>query len=164
MRITVLYAKPKMAFPIGSWLIRLVEGTQGSHVALSIELSETHAAFDSVVPVSRVITKARWDDHYETLKEWSLELPGANPSDVMSWILDNTDRRYSRWQCILLGLGDFCGGWVRTLVRKQNPNGNEYLICVEAVVRFLMRFADMKFTRSPDTIGLEEFIGLMDQK
>ena len=164
MKITVLYAKPKMRFPVFSWLIRLAEGTHGSHVAILICFeSDTSVVFESVSPKSRIISDKRWNDHYETLKEWDFAITEEQIKPSLLWVADNTDKDYSRFQCLLIGIAELCGGWVKTLVRKQNPNGSEYLICVEAASRFATQFLGLKFSSPPDVLGLKEFIDTLDQ-
>ena len=163
MTIRILYAKPKKWFVPISWLIRKVEGTYGSHVAIEFLLGESHAVFDSVAPKSRLLLKYRWDEHYLALNAWEFTLAEGNVSPAISWALDNTDKDYSRLQCVLIGIGEFFGGWVQKLVWKQNPNGSEYLICVEAAARFCTQFLGLKFSSGPDVLGLKEFIDTLDQ-
>ena len=167
MRVTILYSKSRLIFPIGSWLIRVIEADKitrplaGSHVSLCATIGGQRAMFESVSPLSRIISVARWAEHHESVQSWEIEID-ATESEVMGWMLENSSKKYSRLQCVLIGIGELFGGWVKALVRKQNPNGSEYLICVEAVSRFLIAFAGFKFEQSPDMIGLKEFIDRMD--
>lgn len=163
MIIRILYGKPKMRFPLGSWLIRAVEGTEGSHVAIEIVGKHNSAVFDSVMPRSRLISIHRWNEKYTTIRAWAFDV-SQTPFQVFDWALDNTDKEYSRLQCILIGMAELFEGVVKKIIRKLNPNGNDYLICVEAVSRFLIKFADFKFDASPDTIGLKEFVEKLDKK
>jgi hypothetical protein len=135
MIIRVLYAKPKMRFPIGSWLIRLVEGTKGSHIAVQIDSGDFELpspVFESIVPRSRVVSNNRWGDHYEVISAWDFPCGREGYLKALAFAFENTDKLYSRIQCILIGIGDLFGGKIKKAISKMSPNGNDYLICVEA--------------------------------
>lgn len=165
----ILYGKPRARFVPISWLIRITEGSirnpmKGSHIAILFNPGlPIGGVFDSVAPKSRVITYLRWLEHYELIKEWEFELSEGNLVPSLQWILENTDKDYSRFQCVMIGIGEFFGGWIQKLIRKQNPNGSEYLICVEAASRFATEFLGLKFSSGPDVLGLKEFVDTLDQ-
>jgi hypothetical protein len=169
MKVTILYSKSRLKFPVGSWLIRVIEADKfthplaGSHVSFCATIGGQRAMFESVSPLSRIISVERWAEHHESVGSWEIETD-ASESEIIGWMLENSSKKYSRFQCVLIGVGEMFGGWVNALVRKQNPNGSEYLICVEAVSRFLIAFAGFKFEQSPDMIGLKEFIDRMDAR
>lgn len=167
MIIRALYAQPKMRFPIGSWLIRLVEfgkvsKDNGSHIALEFLGPQMFCVFDSVSPRSRVVSIDKWNDKYTILKAWKFEIPDENYQEVSEWVWDHTDIPYSRLQCVFIGLGEIFGGFVRKAMKKLGRNQCDYLICVEAAVRALHKFCGVVPTSDPDAIGLSEFIELMD--
>jgi len=168
MKVRILYGKPKAKFVPISWLIRIAEGSfkspmLGSHIAIEFRGHRESAVFDSISPRSRLITSSRWREHYYLIKSWPFEIADGNASAAVEWALQNTDLPYSRWQCVLIGLGELFGGWVRKLTKKQNPNGSAYLICVEAAARFSTGFLGLKFESGFDVIGLEEFVDTMDK-
>lgn len=167
MIIRVLYAKPKMRFPVGSWLIRLVEETNGSHVAVQIDSGDfdlPSPVFESIVPRSRVVSINRWHDHYEMLSAWDFECDQSSYLKALAFAFDNTDKRYSKLQCILIGIGDLFGGKIKKAISKMSPNGNDYLICVEAAVVLLQELGLAKFDQSPDVVGLADFVSEMDKQ
>ena len=168
MRVKILYAKPKAKFVPISWLIKLAEfgrlsDRDGSHVAIEFCGKTTSAVFDSIAPRSRITAKTRWDEHYQTLKAWEFDVSLRNTPSSIDWILQNTDKPYSRLQCVIIGIGELFGGWVQKLAKKQNPNGSDYLICVEAGARFASEFLGVKFSSGFDVIGLEEFVDTLDK-
>jgi hypothetical protein len=168
VRVTILYSKSRLKLPLWSWIIRIIEADKitqplaGSHISFCAVVGGETATFESTYPVSSIITADRWKEKHELIYSWDIEAT-CSESEAMAWMLEFSNKKYSMLQCLLIGLGELFGGWVKTLVRKQNPNGSEYLICVEAVVRFLIQFAGFKFDRSPDIIGLKEFITRMDE-
>lgn len=160
MKIKIHFARPRsMKLPFGSWLIRWVE-CKGifkmlpySHTAVEFEGNLVHIVFESVAPVSRVITAERWSEHYLPLETYEFDLEPRLVQPAFEWVFSMTDKKYSRLQCLIAGVADIFKP-LRKWAGSETPNGSKYLICAEAVARFAQKFFGIKFDRSLDTIGL----------
>jgi hypothetical protein len=156
MKCRVLFAKPNKKFPVFSWLIRLCEGTNYSHVALEIEADELSIVFDSVFPRSRILSKEEWLKGHRVISFVELGETKSTIKQLIQSCAELSGKKYSQNQIVKIALLTLGGAIARKIIRLTK-NSTSRLICVEAVARIVERhFGVSSFPVPVDILGLDE--------
>lgn len=135
MKVSIICCKPNTKFPIFSWVIRYVQNTDFSHMAICLDAEEK--------VIDSTIHKVRWQSTYEfrkaytITKKYLIEIP-EGVEDVYAWSDQYLGRDYSILQNIGLGLRHL-------KLIASNPFGNDdrLLVCSEICALFIYRFKNI---------------------
>ena len=138
--VYVGFSKPKMKFPIYSWLIRALEHTEFSHVYV---WHDTKYNLPIIYQASGVAVNFMsgpiFKEKNEVVKEFCFQVTDVAFQKYMQYALENVGRDYSLKQAF--------GILVKKLFRlKQNPfsNGRSDYICSELVAVILDELMSFK--------------------
>lgn len=127
MIVQVIQCKPRLAFPIVSWLICWFQKTNYSHYAIRFN----NTIIDATSKDVRIQNVEYFLGHYEITNRFYLRT-SATEQDIYNWALRISNRKYGFMQIVgiaLMVLG----------ITKKNIFGKDYqdLICNEVVVSFI---------------------------
>lgn len=134
----------------GSWLIRKVDKSSGSHVSVFLETYSGIKVYESIWPRSHKITHAEWSKHNEFIKEYTFPVPPESQADVYELLGKSVNKPYSIPQLILIAI-DYI-----VAIDFTNINGGKWLICSEMAARPLVKFFGAKFGETLDTVGVSD--------
>jgi hypothetical protein len=114
--ITVGFSKSKKFLPIGSWLIRLYEGTPYSHVYLKFysQSLDRFLIYEAVGVGVRLIGKKEWSLHAEEVVSFDIPVISGNYISLLQHCVDHAGTDYGFLQNIGIPLA-------RLLRLKSNP-------------------------------------------
>lgn len=134
----------------GSWLIKKIDKSSGSHVSVVLETYSGVNVYESVWPRSRKITHAEWSKHNTFVKEYAFKVPTEIQADVFEMLAKQVNKPYSIPQLVLIAI-DYVFS-----INFTNINGGKWLICSEMAARPLAKFFGAKFDETFDTVGVSD--------
>lgn len=151
--IHIVFSKRRQKWAIGSWLIMTLDKFPASHVSVVFGYD---LVLESVFPKSRAVSREKWSEHYEPVKIITLRLPRTySNSEVIEIVKDYTNRPYSIWQLVEIGLGLFSRRLDRLIYKKTNDDSRT-LICTELVMIVLNRVYKIGDVMKFDSYSLRE--------
>jgi uncharacterized protein YycO len=114
--ITIGFSKSRKKFPIGSWLIRLYQGTPYSHVYLkfySESLNRT-LVYEAVGSGVRFIGSKQWESHAEEVKSYTINISKESKVKLLQFCVDNAGADYAYSQNLGIIVADIFN-------MKKNP-------------------------------------------
>jgi hypothetical protein len=107
--ITIGFSKPKnRLLPIGSWLIRLYQKTEYSHVYLEFYSESTNRGliYEAVGSGIRFIGTKQWELHAQEVKSFTISITNCNYVELMQFCIDNSGNEYGFLQNIGIFIAD----------------------------------------------------------
>ena len=159
--IRIALTKPnKHPFPIVSWLIRLVEGTNFSHVLATWHVNslERDIYYEATGSGVNFLSWKLVPDKYEILEIYEFQAKDIKP--VSQFCHDNAQRKYSKKQILGLALMRACKLFG---VKIANPfkDGDYSQICVETGGIILETSGALDVPDDLEDYGLLEFRELL---
>lgn len=107
-KVTIGFSKSRKKLPIGSWLIRLYQGTPYSHVYLKFHSESLNRTlvYEAVGGGVRFVGNKLWEEHAEEVKSYTIELKKCNRVRLMQFCVDNAGIDYAYGQNIGIVLAD----------------------------------------------------------
>jgi hypothetical protein len=108
-KVVIGFSKPKSKFPVGSWLIRLYQGTSFSHTYLKFysRSLDRLLVYESVGKVGvRFIGNKRWETHAIEVESFTITLKTLNNVKLMQECVDNEGEDYGFCQNIGVVIAD----------------------------------------------------------
>lgn len=133
----------------GSYLIKRVDGSSGSHCAIGLDSYAGNRVYEAVFPKSRKLNYGDWLNHNKIVKEYKFKVPEGREYEVIEWLDAQVGKWYSVPQLALI-LTDLI------IPADYNPiNGHKLLICSELIaIGYLAKFHGSVFNETVDTIGV----------
>lgn len=152
MKISAIYGKRTNPFMILSPIIRLVNGTPFSHVAILFEDEDGQWVYESTMPVSHKIPYSKWLEHYTLVASHDItpKLKHALVAEV--FLHSMLGIKYSYSQLFMAGMSLMFQG----IFRPKQTNGSRRLICAEFVVLFLNHVCEMDCGKPSDYVTLSD--------
>ena len=156
MKIKVHCLKPNKFFPIFSWIIRIVQGLNYSHVALDFGQDILDATIDGV----HFTSVDKYREKYKIVKTYWFEMPDYTMADAEKFATRHRDASYSISQNIGLGLKHLG-------IIKKNPFGRNRgkLVCSELVMVFFDEETEWDIADDTDNYDLvitEKYLEAID--
>lgn len=145
MFVQILMVKPKKhPFPILSWLIRLIQRTAYSHMAISYIIDGQEMTLDSTSKGVREMLARRFLQSYTITNVYRVNLD-VSPKLFKRWVNSHKGKSYSPWQVFGLLL-------MQLKLRDTNPFGHDAnrLTCNELVLLMLSKFTNVFIIDSDD--------------
>lgn len=156
MMISFLICDPTTWWKLaGSWLIKTVDRSSGSHFAIRCETYSGVKIYESVFPKSTRTPEEEWLKHYKIIKRYDFEVPAAHQASVLEWLESMVGVWYSVPQLALIALSIILKPLV-FIFNRTILNHEKALICTELGSRFVEKFMRWIFTKSHDNIGVRE--------
>ncbi len=156
MKLAFLFCNPKSKWKRpGSWIIRKLDGSPCSHVAVSVTIQGHTHVFESVSPNSRNIPLADWLEQYSLEYAYDFEVPDFKQFDVLSFLESTTERPYSYGQIVLIGLTKIFLP-LQFLLRGAILNHERALICTEVISLFVEKFMRYTLRKKHDQHGIND--------
>jgi len=160
--VTVEFAKRiNHPFPLLSWIIQCVEGTNFSHVALKIDAGANrkfiyHSHLSGVNFLSEKLYRSR----YQSQSTYKFDITLKHRKRLITWFLDNAGEEYPLTELagiLIVRLADKLFGW-----KIKNPLGSKKMYCSEAAVQVL-KIVGVKLPKAEYKVtGLKEITEIMD--
>lgn len=136
-KVTIEFAKPKNhPFPLISWIIKAIEGTNFSHVVIRIDAGiNREFVYHSHMTGLNFLSKKLYNKRYQTVEKYEFQITKDQRKKLITWFLDKAGESYPMLE--LIGML-FVRFWER-LFKKQirNPLGTTKMYCSEAAIRAL---------------------------
>lgn len=148
-------------FPLLSWIIQLVEGTNFSHVALRIDAGDNRQfIYHSHISGVNFLSKKLYSNRYESQKVYKFSIDLEQRKKLITWFLDNAGEEYPLLELVgilIVRLADRCLGW-----KIKNPLGSKKMYCSEAAVQVL-KIIGVKLPKPEYKVtGLKEIAQIME--
>lgn len=134
----------------GSWLIRKVDKTPGSHVSIILDTITGATAYEAVFPKSKKSKYSEWLKHNKAIKEYYFEVPNDKQYLALEYLEKQVGKPYSVPQLALIALDYLVD------LNYTNINGGKWLICSELAAGLLTMLYGVKFNETQDTIGVSD--------
>lgn len=156
--ISIGFSKPvNRFFPIVSYLIRLIEGTEYSHVYLKwySEKYKTFLVYQASSSFVNFMGTKNFFHHNREIKEYRLQVTDDEFDEFMRWAIVNSGTGYGVMQ--LVGLA-YVKIMKKVGLKVSNPfrNGTKRQVCVELVGYFLKNILGTRISDDLDSMGLRE--------
>jgi hypothetical protein len=156
MNISFIFCNPKQAWKQpGSWLIRKLDRSSASHVAICVQLNHTKYIFESVSPKSRVIELSAWSKEYNIEYSFDFKVPELKRWAVLNYLENIIDKPYSYGQLILIGLTNLFMPF-QLLLRGAILNHERALICTEVISLMVEKFMNYDIKKKHDQHGISD--------
>jgi hypothetical protein len=146
-KIEIGFSKPiNRTFPIGSWLIRLYENTEYSHVYIKIysKKLDRYLIYEAVGGSGiRFIGLNEWKNSAKEVYSFNLDIKYEHSIEFMQFLIDNTGIKYG----FLQNLGVF----ISNLLKKDKNIWRKGKNCSEAVAD-LLNLQGITFNKSNDLV------------
>jgi len=140
---------------LGSWLIKKIDRSSGSHFAIKKESLAGVHYYDSVWPISKKSNEQDWLKKYKVIKSYSFDVPLHLQADVISFLESLVGIKYAIPQLALIALSILL--WpLRKVIYKSILNHEKALICSEYGSRFVEKFMKFILLKSHDNIGVRD--------
>lgn len=139
----------------GSWLIKRLDRSTGSHFAIRLETHSSVSYYESVWPRSTKSPEDEWLKHYVIRKRYDFEVPNIHQAAVLEWLESMVGVWYAVSQLVLIALSIILWPF-RAVFNRTILNHEKALICTELGSRFVEKFMRWIFTKSHDNIGVRE--------
>lgn len=151
MIVNVLITNPKASHKqLGSALIREIDHSAGSHVAIELCGIVSRNVFEAVWPKTRCVSSEVFYKENEIVKVYQFAIPQDKQYEVHEFLLKQVGKKYSIPQLLLILL-DY------VIPSNFKPiNGDSKLICSELAANFLTKFFGSNFSEVSDTIGVRD--------
>jgi hypothetical protein len=156
MKIAFLFCNPKAKWKQpGSWIIRKLDGSLCSHVAVAVTIKGYTNVFESVSPNSRNLPLADWLNQYTLEYAYDFEVPNTKEFEALSFLDSITERPYSYGQIALIGLTKLFLP-LQFLLRGAILNHERALICTEVISLFVEKFMRYTLRKKHDQHGISD--------
>lgn len=150
--IKILFLRPKSKFPIFSWVIRLVQKTEYSHIGI---LLEEETILDATIAGVEFTDFRKYRKKYEIVKKMPIKNSLVYSNQVYEWAWPYKDAEYSILQNIGLGLR-----YLKLI--KSNPFGSNdrKIVCSELAALFMNKFSGLTIEDSDnyDLVRIYEIV------
>lgn len=160
--VVVGFSRPKKGFAIFSWLIRLFERTEYSHVYVkfyseSLDRWLIYQASGLKVNFEGSIS---FDERVQTLYRYSVDIKEEDYKKVLQFAVDNAGKPYSISQIFGLAYVIVCR-WFGKRVKNPFPNGDQSYVCSELVATMIPQMKEY-FNEHLDTVTPSEIKQYLD--
>lgn len=111
-KVIIGFSKPQnRTFPIGSWLIRLFQKTEYSHVYLKFhsESLDRELIYEAVGGGVRFVGQKVWESHAVEVKSYLIEVKPENKKILLQYCIDNAGIEYGTMQNLGIFLSSILG-------------------------------------------------------
>jgi hypothetical protein len=156
MNVSFVFCNPKSKLKQpGSWIIRKLDKSAASHVAICVQVAETKYVFESVSPDSRVIEFNEWLKEYVIAYTFDFKVPELKAWAALNYLENIVERPYSYGQIVLIGLTKIFMP-LQFLLRGAILNHERALICTEVVSLFVEKFMKYDIKKKHDQHGISD--------
>ena len=135
-KVIVEFVKPKNhPFPLVSWIIRLIENTEFSHVVIRIDAGVNrefvyHSHFNGV----NFLSKKLYNKKYKTTSKYEFFITKEQRKKLITYFLDNAGESYPMKELVGVLFVRIAG---RFGFKINNPLGSNGMYCSELAVKVL---------------------------
>lgn len=156
MKLAFLFCNPKSKWKQpGSWLIRKLDGSLCSHVAIAVTIQGHTHVFEAVSPMSRNMPISDWLEQYALEYSYEFEVPVFKQFDALGFLESITERPYSYGQIVLIGLTKLFMP-LQFVLRGAILNHERALICTEVISLFVEKFMRYNLRKKHDQHGITD--------
>ena len=138
IRVVTVYSRPRKLFAPISWLIRLIEGTRFSHVAVVLHFNDVNkiAVFEASGTSVKFMNYNDWMDKNEIINGYLHEVNESTFKQLAGFCFDTVGKKY--------GIKQLLGMMYARLFRVKNPwaDGKASYVCSELVGHILKKIGD----------------------
>jgi hypothetical protein len=161
MKVYILFAENRAWWAVGSHLLKWVEKTNFSHVAVMLTDDYGTWVYESQAPQGRRVTLMEWLKKYKIVDSVLLDEHFKKGTHEYYYLYRQTQVPYSFFQLVLIGLGILN----KALLERNKwleVNGHKAAICTELVGNFLRVAYGVELGKSADLLGLQDIRNLVD--
>jgi hypothetical protein len=82
-------------FPIVGWLIKLIEGTPFSHVAIRVDAGNNREfVYHSTIAGVNFMSKKLYRQNYEVIRRYTFDMTKEQQKKLVTWFLDHAGEKY----------------------------------------------------------------------